>query len=460
MFKFPKDFVWGTSTSAYQIEGAWLDGGKGLSIWDVFSHTPGKTLNGDNADVACDHYNRLEEDVQLLKNLGVTAYRFSIAWTRIQPTGYGERNKEGVEFYSKLIDLLLENNIDPWVTLYHWDLPATLDMEKDGWLNPNSADYFAEYARICFEEFGDRVTKWTTFNEPWVTTILGYGFGNFAPGRTSNTEPYIVAHNLLRSHGKAAKIYHEEFQSTQKGIIGVCNNCDWREPKTNSEADKEAAERALEFYLGWFADPLYKGEYPKSMRENVGDRLPKFTEEDSAMIKGSCDFFGLNHYTTMLTENDDRENIKNDADGFGGMDEDEKIILSSDESWGKKTTMGWNIVPWGLTKLLKWIDERYDNPEIYITENGAGFDDKFIDGKINDVERIKFLDSYIKATTVAIDSGVNVKGYFVWSLLDNFEWASGYSQRFGMHHVDFKTLKRTPKESAKWYRDLIKKNEI
>ena len=458
MNQFPKDFIWGTATSAYQIEGAWQEEGKGPSIWDVFSHIPGKIINNDTGDIACDHYHKLEEDIQLLKNLGVNAYRFSIAWTRIQPTGYGKRNIGGIKFYSKLIDLLLENDIEPWVTLFHWDTPAALVFEKDGWLNPEIADDFAEYARICFEEFGDRVKKWTTLNEPWVTSILGHGLGVFAPGRISDSEPYIVAHNLLRAHGKAANIYHTEFQPNQNGIIGVSNNCDWREPKTDSIEDKLAAERALEFYLAWFADPLYKGEYPKSMVENIGNRLPQFTEEDRKLIKGSCDYFGLNHYTTMLAENDTRKNIKNGEDTFGGLNEDEKVILSADESWSKKNTMDWPIVPWGINKLLKWIDKRYDRPKIYITENGGCFNDKLNDGKIADEERIYYLDSYIKEVGKAIKAGVNVKGYFVWSLMDNFEWASGYSQRFGLHYVNYETQERIPKESAKWYSNFIKNN--
>ncbi len=332
-------------------------------------------------------------------------------------------------------------------------------MEKDGWLNSDMADYFAEYARICFEEYGDRVKHWITLNEPWVTSIFGYAKGEIAPGRISNEEPYIVAHNLLRAHGKAAKIYREKFQPSQKGIIGMANNCDWREPKTNSEKDKKAAERALEFFLGWFADPLYKGEYPKIMQQNVGERLPKFTDEDAALIKGSCDFFGINHYTTMLAEEADQNTINTDPFANGGLDEDERVLLTSDESWSK-TTMNWNVVPWGLSKLLKWIDERYDHPEIIVTENGAGFDDKLVDGEVNDQKRIDYLESYIKEMTTAIESGVNVNGYFVWSLLDSFEWTLGYSKKFGLHHVDFETLKRTPKNSAIWYKNMINKNEI
>ena len=457
MTGFPKDFVWGTSTSAFQIEGAWLEGGKGLSVWDVFTHIPEKILNNDLAEVACDHYHRYKEDIKLLKDIGVNAYRLSISWPRILPMGYGEKNKEGITFYSKIIDLLLENNITPWLTLHHWDLPAALQFEKDGWLNEKMADYFADYARVCFEEYGDRVKNWITLNEPWVTSMLGYGKGEFAPGRVSITEPYIAAHNLLRAHGKAAKIYHEEFQPTQNGIIGMANNCDWREPKTDSMEDIEAAERALEFFLGWFADPLYKGEYPKTMHERVGDRLPDFTKEDIDLIKGSCDYFGLNHYTTMYAENAEEKTVEVDPHANGAIFEDEHVQLSSDETW-EKTTMDWNVVPWGLKKLLHWIDERYDHPTIYVTENGAAFEDKVVDGKVHDDKRINYLESYTSEVAKAIEDGIKINGYFVWSLLDNFEWALGYTQRFGLYYVNYKTLERIPKDSAAWYHNLIKKN--
>ncbi|MCB0753216.1 MAG: beta-glucosidase [Ignavibacteriae bacterium] len=459
MAKFPKDFIWGVSTSAYQIEGGWLEGGKGLSTWDVFTHTPGKILNEDKADVACDHYHLYEEDIILLKNLGVKAYRFSIAWARIMPTGYGEINKEGIEFYSKLIDLLIENNIEPWVTLHHWDLPSALELEKDGWLNPAIADYFAEYAKICFEAFGDRVKNWITLNEPWVISVLGYSVGIFTPGRVSTTEPYIAGHNLLRAHGKAAKVYREQFKAIQKGRICVANNCDWREPKTELAEDKAAAERSLEFLLGWFADPLFKGHYPESMVEKLGDRLPKFTEEDIANIKGSCDIFGLNHYSTMYAQNIPETTTNADLHAIGGLHGDDEVLLTADENW-KKTTMDWNVIPWGFGKLLKWIDTRYNHPEIYVTENGMSCNDIVVNGKVNDADRIDFLKGYLSELSRVNESGVKVKGYFVWSLLDNFEWASGYSKRFGLYYVDFNTLKRIPKESAKWYKELILKNEI
>jgi beta-glucosidase len=456
--QFSEDFVWGVSTSAFQIEGAWLEDGKGLSVWDVFSHTPGKILNDDRAETACDHYRRIKEDVALLKDLGVSAYRFSVSWPRILPQGYGKINQKGIDHYSALIDLLLKNNIEPWLTLHHWDMPSTLFLEKDGWLNPEMADYFADYARVCFEAFGGKVRNWITLNEPWVTAILGYGSGQFAPGRKSDTEPYIAAHTMLRAHGKAARIFRREYKSKLNGQIGMANNCDWREPKTDTPADREAAQRALEFFLGWFADPLYKGDYPQSMKERIGARLPQFTQEDIELIKGSCDYFGLNHYTTMYaSQAAPTAQIHNDSFSNGGLPEDERVLLSSDPSW-PKTNMGWGVVPWGLSKLLHWIDKRYDSPDIYITENGASFTDKpNNEGIIDDPRRIEYLQQYIQETAGAREQGVSVKGYFVWSLMDNYEWALGYSQRFGLYYVDYQTLERIPKESAKWYMDFLKK---
>lgn len=457
MIKFPEDFIWGSATSSYQIEGAWLKDGKGLSIWDAFAHTPGKTINGDTGDVACDHYRHFRQDVKMMAALGLKAYRFSISWPRIQPNGYGSVNQKGIDFYNELIDTLLEHNIEPWVTLYHWDLPLALQMEYDGWLNPQIADFFADYAKICFERFGDRVTNWITLNEPWVVAILGYGQGVFAPGRISNSEPYIAAHHLLRSHARAVDIYRQQFQNRQKGRIGITNNCDWREPLTEDPADMQAAQRSLEFFLAWFADPVYFGKYPDVMRERLKERLPQFSEEEASMLKGSSDFFGLNHYTTMYASDASGKPQQLEAFGNGGLSEDQDVNLTADPSW-EKTSMGWAIVPWGCQKLLEWIDKRYDHPEIIITENGCALNDKPEKGQVNDLVRLEFFKSYLTATHKAIGNGANLKGYFCWSLMDNFEWALGYSKRFGIHYVDFKTGQRIPKASAKWYGQVIKHN--
>ncbi len=457
MKHFPKNFVWGTATASYQIEGAWLEGGKGLSIWDAFAHTPGKIKNGDTADVACDHFHRYKEDIARMADMGLKAYRFSISWPRILPAGRGKINSAGIQFYSNLIDELLKRNITPWVTLYHWDLPLALQLELDGWLNPKIANIFAEYASICFEHFGDRVKHWITLNEPWVVAILGYGQGIFAPGRVSNAEPYQAAHNLLRAHALAADLYHRKFQPSQAGEIGIANNCDWREPLTDSPKDRAAAQRALEFFLGWFADPIYRGDYPETMRARVGERLPRFSPEIKSLLKGSTDFFGLNHYTTLYASDSGGRPVDATPYGNGGISEDQDVQLSADPKW-EKTAMGWTIVPWGLRKLLHWIDKRYAHPPIVITENGCACNDVLENGHVHDAQRIQFLSDYLSEAHRAIDEGVDLRGYFLWSFMDNFEWALGFSKRFGIHYVNYRTLERLPKDSAFWYSKVIQNN--
>lgn len=458
MTSFPKDFLWGTATSSYQIEGGATIDGKGPSIWDAFCQIPGKVANGDTGNIACDHYHKIEEDVLLMKALNVKAYRFSISWPRILSDGTTSTlNNEGVAFYDKLIDTLIRHDIEPWVTLYHWDLPLNLHLEYDGWVDDRISDLFASYADICFEKYGDRVKHWITINEAWVVAILGYGQGVFAPGRVSNVQPYTAGHNLILAHAKAVDIYRSKYQSSQNGQIGITNNCDWREPVSDSEADIAAATRALEFFLAWFADPIYLGDYPDSMKKRLGERLPTFTPEEQTLIKGSSDFFGLNHYTTMYaaeaTSNAEEGNIY----GNGGLSEDQDVTLSVDPTW-KTTSMQWAIVPWGCRKLLEWIAKRYDNPPIYITENGCSYEANDVSSIIEDQERIDFFEGYLDACSQAIDNGVDLRGYFIWSLMDNFEWASGYDRRFGIHYVDFETLERVPKASAKWYAEFIKQN--
>lgn len=457
--KFPNDFVWGTATSSYQIEGASQAGGRGESIWDAFTHIPGKVVNNDHGDVACDHFHKFKEDIQFMADMGLQAYRFSVAWPRIQPDGKGKPNSDGIRFYSELIDTLLAHNITPWVTLYHWDLPLSLQLCHDGWMNPQIAEDFAKYASICFNAFGDRVSNWLTLNEPWCSAVLGHGLGVHAPGRVSPDEPYIVGHNLLRAHALAVHEYRSRFQSRQKGQIALSNNCDWREPLTDSPEDQAAAQRALEFFLGWFADPVYKGDYPEVMRERLGDRLPQFTEEERAMLLGSADYFGLNHYTTMYAANGQHSNGEVSAFGNGGMSEDQDVWLSADPEW-RQTDMKWNIVPWGFRKLLHWIDDRYNSPDIYVMENGCAFNDQPQNGRVADKRRIEFVQSYLSAAHEAIEANVKLKGYFLWSFMDNFEWALGYTKRFGIHHVDYRDGTRIPKDSAKWYRHVIEQNGV
>jgi beta-glucosidase len=395
-----------------------------------------------------------------MARLGVGAYRFSLSWPRILPGGSGTPHPEGLRFYSNLIDELLQNGIAPWVTLHHWDLPLSLQLEEDGWLNPRLAERFRDYAAVCFEHFGDRVKHWMTFNEPWVISILGYGQGVFPPGRTSMEEPYRAAHNLLRAHGMAVDVYRRRFQATQKGMIGMANNCDWREPRTNSPEDRAAAERALEFFLGWFADPLYRGDYPDVMRERVRERLPEFAPEDRERILGSADFFGLNHYTTMYAEHA-RAGALQAANPFGngGITEDQDVNLSMDPRW-PRTTMQWSIVPWGCRKLLHWIHDRYGAPEIYVTENGCSTDDHPVNGIVDDAPRIEFLRQYLVECHTALGEGVKLKGYFVWSLLDNFEWIFGYTRRFGLHYVEYATGERIAKTSSRWYAEVVRNNAL
>lgn len=454
---FPPNFIWGAATSAYQIEGGADATGKGPSIWDAFCTIPGKVHAGADARISCDHYHRWPEDVALMQNMGIKAYRFSLSWPRILPTGRGKIAADGLRFYDELINGLLQADIEPWVTLYHWDLPLALQFEEDGWLGAGLADAFADYADLCFHHFGDRVKHWITLNEPWVVAMLGYGQGVFAPGRSSTTEPYLAAHNLLRAHARAVHVYRSKYQTQQQGQIGITNNCDWREPLTSSVADQDAAERALEFFLGWFTDPVYKGHYPPSMLSRIGHKLPLFTMDEVALLKGSSDFFGLNHYTTMYAA-DAGDKIQNSSVyGNGGLSEDQQVNLSLDPSW-PLTAMPWAIVPWGCRKLLEWISRRYDYPPIIITENGGAFPDELRDGIVQDDDRIAYVQGYLEEIHQSIQQGVRCQGYFIWSLLDNFEWASGYSKRFGVHYVDFQTLERRPKASAKWYAHVVQHN--
>ncbi|WFB35904.1 GH1 family beta-glucosidase [Kiritimatiellota bacterium B12222] len=452
-----KDFYWGTATSAHQIEGAWLEDGKGLNIWDTFSHTPGKITNNDHSEVACDHYHLFEQDIALMKTLGVNSYRFSIAWSRILPNGKGEVNPAGIDFYNRLIDGCLAVGITPFVTLYHWDLPLTLQMENDGWLGQVTVDAFTEYAQVCFDAFGDRVKHWITFNENWCTAVLGNGIGIFAPGRKSEDEPYVVAHNLLLAHGQAVQVFRK---GNYPGQIGIANNCDWREPLTDTAEDREAAEKALVYFFGWLTDPVFFGDYPQIMREELGDRLPTFTPEQSAMLKGSTDFIGLNHYSTHYASKEKPlQNLTGAEEGNGGMMTDQNIYLSHSPDW-PRTSMGWFVVPWGFRNMLNWIKARYGDCPIFVTENGCSVAADNKEEAVNDEFRADFITQYTHAMVQAVEEdGVNVHGYFCWSLMDNFEWCRGYNMRFGIVYCDFDSQERSPKTSYFRYSDIIKKHQ-
>lgn len=451
-----KNFVWGAATAAYQIEGGTLEGGRGYSIWDAFCRIPGRVHAMANGDVAYDSYHRVEEDVRMLKLLGVNAYRFSIAWPRIQPGGRGAPNPEGIAYYNKLIDLLLANGITPFVTLYHWDLPLDLQMAHDGWLNREIVDDFTAYATLCFDAFGDRVKHWITLNEPWCCAVLGHGLGVFPPGRTDPDEPYLAAHHMLLAHAGAVRAFRERGSD---GVIGITNNCDWREPLTQKPEDREAAERAVEFFYAWFADPVVFGEYPEVMRKRLGARLPEFTEEQKTLMKGSADFLGLNHYSTLYAS---AEKPEVDAgigpNGNGGMSDDQEVFLSADPAW-ERTDMQWNILPWGFRKLLNWIADRYPGYPIYVTENGCACREPDAVSALDDDQRCRFLKSYTDAMFEAVRTdGVDVRGYFCWSLMDNFEWAQGYTKRLGLIRCSPDNLERVPKRSFFTYREIIRKN--
>ncbi|CBJ30694.1 Beta-glucosidase, family GH1 [Ectocarpus siliculosus] len=467
-YRFPEGFNWGTATASYQIEGG--KGGRAPCIWDAFCKTEGRVVNGDNGDLACDHFTLYKEDVKIMKDMGLKNYRLSIAMPRIFPGGQGPANEEGIAFYNGLIDCLLDAGITPCVTLYHWDLPLELEMEHGGWQNYITVERFLEYAEVCFERFGDRVKSWLTFNEPWCAAVLGYGNGEMAPGCTSSdaVKVYRAGHHMLLGHARAVEIYRKKFRTAQNGVIGVTLNCNWTEPKPSDDPETaklnaEAAERSVLWNLGWFADPVYKGDYPEVMRNRCGDRLPEFTADEKALLKGSSDFFGLNHYSTDYAEDDSGPGHYVSHWGTvntGGFWGDMAVRGSTDPSWAK-TDMGWPIVPWGFRKLLLWIQARY-SPEggIQVTENGAAVNEPTVDLAVDDKARIVYYEGYLKEMHAAIQLGADVRAYYAWSFMDNFEWAYGYSKRFGLVHVDYNTMKRTPKSSLKWFSKVLSTNTL
>ncbi|XP_071733227.1 strictosidine-O-beta-D-glucosidase-like [Rutidosis leptorrhynchoides] len=466
---FDPDFVWGAATSAYQIEGAASEGGKGPSIWDVFCLTnPGRIVDGDNGNIAVDAYYRTKEDVQTMKKMGLNAYRFSLSWSRIFPGGKLKLgiNREGVKYYNNLIDELLANEIEPYVTLWHWDTPNVLEAEYMGFLSDKIVFDFMNYAEFCFWEFGDRVKHWTTLNEPHSYCEKGYTLGRFAPGRggegdpgNAATEPYIVAHNLLLAHANVISLYRKKFQASQGGTIGITLNTKFYEPlDSDLQDDVDAALRALDFMFGWFMEPLFSGKYPDTMIENVTNgRLPKFTKAQSMLVKGSYDFLGLNYYVSQYATTAAPTNVVSNLT-------DSKVLEQPDDLNG--VPIGIQGVDWlysyppGLRKLLVYIKNTYGDPLIYITENGWGEitdNTKTVEQARVDLERIDYHNKHLISLRDAISDGVRVKGYFVWSLMDNFEWDVGYSNRFGLMYIDFKGGKYTryPKSSAIWYKHFL-----
>ncbi|KAF5443410.1 hypothetical protein F2P56_035966 [Juglans regia] len=470
---FPKDFVFGTASSAFQYEGAVKEDGRGPTVWDTFSHTFGKVSDFSNADVAVDQYHRYNEDVILMKDMGMDAYRFSIAWSRIFPNGSGEINQAGVDHYNNLINALLAKGIEPYVTLYHWDLPQALEDKYNGWLNPQIIEDFAKYAEICFQKFGDRVKHWITFNEPHTFATQGYDVGLQAPGRctillrlfcragNSATEPYIVAHNVLLSHAKVAQIYRKNYKSKQHGSVGISFDVIWFEPATNSTEDIAAAQRAQDFQLGWFLEPIIFGDYPSSMRSRVGSRLPAFSKSEAALVKGSLDFVGINYYTTFYAKNNSTNLIGvllNDSIADSGVI---TLPFKDGKAIGGKANSIWlYIVPHGIRSLMNYVKQKYGNPLVIITENGMDDGNSPftpIKDALKDEKRIKYHTDHLTNLLSSIkEDGCNVKGYFVWSLLDNWEWAAGYSSRFGLYFVDYRdNLKRYPKDSVHWFKNFL-----
>ena len=437
--RFPDAFLWGAATSAYQIEGSPLADGAGPSIWQRFARTPGRTASGETGDIACDHYRRWESDVRLMAELGLNAYRFSIAWGRILPTGRGRVNPAGVAFYDRLVDGLLRHGIQPMVTLYHWDLPAALD-DRGGWLNPDIADWFADYGRVMFRALGDRVPHWTTLNEPWVVTDGGYLHGVLAPGHRNLYEAPIATHNLLRAHGTAV----QAFRAERGGAIGLVMNLEPKYPASESPADLAATCRADAYMNRQYLDPVFLGHYPEELAEIFGDAWPEHADADMRLIRQPIDFLGVNYYTRSVSRHDDKA-LPVRASG----------VLQPEHAI---TETGWEVFPPALTAVLLWVKERYGEVPLYITENGAAFYDppSATDGRIEDPLRVQYLHDHLRAAHDAIRHGVDLRGYFAWSLLDNFEWSLGYAKRFGLVHVDYRSQLRTPKASARYYGEIIR----
>jgi beta-glucosidase len=442
-YSFPKDFLWGAATASYQIEGAWDEDGKGESIWDRFSHIPGKVLAGDTGDVACDHYHRWRDDIALMKNLGLKAYRFSIAWPRVLPQGWGKVNQAGIDFYSQLVDALLEADIKPFVTLYHWDMPQVLE-DEGGWPTRMIVKAFVEYADRVSRALGDRVKNWITLNEPWVCAFIGYEEGRHAPGVKDAHAAVAASHHLLLSHGLAVPIIRN---NSPKAAVGITLNLAPQIPASPSVADRNEAVWVDGSINRWFLDPLLGRGYPQDIVNGYGNAMEFVQEGDLETIAVPIDFLGVNYYFRGIirsTKISEEENAP-------------RTVFPNEDH----TEMGWEVYPEGLYDLLSRLHTDYAFPAIYITENGAAFVDEVgLDGEVDDPARLSYLKRHLQQVLRAVGIDVPVKGYFAWSLLDNFEWALGYSRRFGLVYVDYETQQRIPKSSAKWYGQVIRQNKV
>ena len=430
--RFPETFAWGVASSAFQIEGAANSDGKGPSIWDEFCRRPGAIADGSDGTVACDHYHRLESDLDLIAALGVRAYRFSIAWSRIQPTGSDAINPAGLNFYQRLVDGLLERDIEPYLTLYHWDLPAALQQAHNGWADRQTAYRFAEYAGLIARHLGDRVRSFTTHNEPWVTATLGHETGIFAPGLKDRRIATQASHNVLLSHGLAA----QAIRGARGGLeVGIVLNLSPVYPASDSAEDQLQAERDDGFLLRWYMDALLEGQYPADVIEALGSDAPVTQPEDANLIAQPLDFLGINYYYPITA-----------TAGHPFCPTRAGVPV---------TDMGWEVAPQRLTDLLLRLDGDYELPALMVTENGAAFRDTLVDGVVQDEDRRAYIESHVRAIAAAIEAGVDVRGYFVWSLFDNFEWASGYAKRFGIYYVDYATQKRVLKRSGEWFKAFM-----
>ena len=429
--RFPSNFQWGVATSAFQIEGAARADGKGESIWDRFCRQPGAIADASNGDIACDHYHRLEEDLDLIASLGVDVYRFSMSWPRVQPLGQGAFNPAGLAFYERLIEGLLRRGVRPCLTLNHWDLPQHLQ-DQGGWNSRETVHRFVDYAREVGRRFGDRLAMLTTHNEPWVIAVLGHEQGIFAPGIRSRKVAVQVSHHLLLSHGLAVQALRADGCRSDLGIV---LNLGHVEAASQSPEDEAAARHGCGWGRRWYLDPLLKGRYPEELIEELGEDAPHIQAGDLQAISTPIDHLGVNYYTRSVFRASTPFDVKTSG-----------LPL---------TDMGWEIYPQGLTALLKWMHGQYRLPAIWITENGAAFPDVKTGEAVHDPARVSYLNDHIAAVADALDADVRVAGYMVWSLMDNFEWASGYAKRFGIFHVDYETLQRTPKDSALWVRELL-----
>jgi beta-glucosidase len=439
--KFPRNFLWGSATAAYQVEGSPLADGAGPSIWHRFVRRPGMVLNGDTGDVACDQYRLWKQDISLMQQLGMQAYRFSISWSRILPEGKGRVNEAGLDHYERLVDGLLAAGIEPLVTLYHWDLPAALN-DLGGWVNRDVAEWFADYATIMYRRLDGRVKSWATLNEPWVVTDGGYLHGALAPGHKDAFETALASHNLLRSHGAAVKAYRAEGAHQ----VGLVVNIEPKYPASDSEEDAAAVRRAHAYMNRQYLDPVFFGKYPDEMSDIFGEAWPKFPASDFALIAQPIDWLGLNYYTRAVTAHDET-NWPLKAKSV----RQEGAIYSE---------TGWEVYPQGLTDTLLWLKETYGELPLYVTENGSAFadPDEASGGKVEDTMRVEYLKAHVRACSDAIRKGVDLRGYMAWSLLDNLEWSLGYSKRFGIVHTNFATQERTLKDSGKFYAEIIRTN--